>query len=283
MQNLKSVIHAYSFDTTKAGDRAAYDELCAKLKGLGLDCFETHGGASHYMPKLDGVTVELETTHLFSNQWNTAPIEGVSDKGLRVFDWAQDYRPNGCSTRKRGHWIEQTAEMKAARENTVCCGYCGKQEPSAKGLVFCPHCLDSEYLTLDTLHLLRMLPTSLHNPNRGKLTAAEHEWLYPQFKSAQLHGTTERGKARIAKARKDLVIERDKAIYQATTKHDGMIWLLDKGLKIDNVIYYTHTDRFSFGWRQAVDDGVVSEILEIISEFPFNYEIKCADGRMLSN
>jgi len=55
------------------------------------------------------------------------------------------------------------------------------------------------------------------------------------------------------------------------------------GIKIDNCIYYSHTDRFSFGWRSPVSAEVVSEILNVISEFPFLYEIKCDDGKTLQN
>lgn len=282
MQTIKAVMHAYNFDTTKADEKAAYNELKAKLSAMGLTCFEAHGGGSYYLPNLDGATVELETKHLFNNQWNTAPIAGVSDKGLRVFDWAQDYRPYGSPTLKRGHWIEQTADMKSARDNTVACGYCGKQEPAAKGLTFCPHCIDSEYLTADTLHLTRMQYVSSKG-DRAKLSAAEHEWLYPQFKAAQLHGTTERGKARIAKQRADLIKERDAAIEKANAKFDGITWLMDNGLNVDNVIYYDHTQRFSFGWRKPISADMVSEILAVISEFPFLYEIKCEDGKTLSN
>lgn len=36
--------------------------------------------------KLAGQEVEVETEYLFSDQYNTPPIEGISDIGLRIFD-----------------------------------------------------------------------------------------------------------------------------------------------------------------------------------------------------
>lgn len=59
-----------------------------------------------------------------------------------------------------------------------------------------------------------------------------------------------------------------------------MIWLLDHGLPLDNVIYYSHTDKFGFGWRSPVSPEVKSKILDLMSEFPFNYEITATDGKL---
>lgn len=58
-------------------------------------------------------------------------------------------------------------------------------------------------------------------------------------------------------------------------------WLLDHGISIENVIYYSHTDTFCFGWRDKCGAEFVGQVLEVISEFPYPYEIKCADGRKL--
>src|SRR5215472_14446345 len=136
---LQTIFHAYRFDLDNATERTAWEALKAKLTAEGLEVFETWGGkGSHYQPELDGRILELETAHLFDNQWNTAPIEGHTDKGLRVFDWAKDYPIDFSPNIARGHWLEQTAEMREVRRNTVGCGYCGRQEPAAKGYVFCP-------------------------------------------------------------------------------------------------------------------------------------------------
>ena len=284
MSNIKTIFHAYSFNLNNADEAAAWEALKASLKASHPRCMESHGGDSHFVKfeKLDGQMIELETTHLFENQWNTAPMDGHN--GYRVFDWALDYNPYGNSKLKRGHWLEQTAEMQAVRDNTTKCGYCGKQEPAQKGYVFCPHCLDSEYLKQSDLYLLRMVAVSADKPHRKfpPLTEAESAYLLPLYKDAQLHGSTVRGKVRIAAKRADLQKKFDSAINNAHVEFEGFTWLMDRGISTDNVIYYSHTGRFGFGWRSPVDEGLKDLLLEAISEFPFPYDIKCADGKTLS-
>ena len=163
MTTIKTRIFSYSFDISKPEDAAAYAALCEKLKAVQPRQMKSHdGGKSSYykaaFDKPEGVEITLETKHLFTNQWNTAAIEGVSEKGLRVFDWAEDYMLSGgaygsaysAKYHKRGHYLEQTPEMAEIRRNTCKCRYCGKQEPAQKGYVFCPHCIDSEYLKMAT-------------------------------------------------------------------------------------------------------------------------------------
>lgn len=280
---MQTIIHSYHFDVRNAADKAAYKDLCAKLKAQKLKRFCTWGNGSHYMPDIDGRTITLETESLFDNQWNTAPIDGVSESGLRVFDWAEDYPINFNKSIKRGHYLEQTAEMREVRRNTCKCGYCGKQEPAAKGYVFCPHCLDSEYLKESDLRLTRMVPVRDTNKPRAPLTEAEKAHLLPLYRDAQINGSTARGKARIAKKRADVQREYQQTIAQAAEKRDAATWIMDNapGL-LENWIYYTHTGRHCFGWRKPLDECLLSDLLEKVSEFPFSYDIKCADGRTLS-
>jgi len=283
MSTIKTIIHAYKFNTKNADEAAAWGKLKSSLKASHPHCMHSHGGKLHYMPEFDNKTLELETEHLFSNQWNTAPI-GNSNIGLRVFDWALDYEPNRNKYVMQGHYLEQTDEMREARRNRMACGYCGKQEPAQKGYVFCHHCLDSEYLKSTELHLLRMQTVDAPFPaKRAPLAEAESAHLLPLYKHAQLHGNSARGVARIAAERLSLVKSRDEAINHANIEHDGFIWCLNRGLKTDDLIYYKHTGRFCFGWRSnGVDLSILSEILDAISEFPFPYDIICADGRKLS-
>lgn len=41
-----------------------------------------------------------------------------------------------------------------------------------------------------------------------------------------------------------------------------------------NAIYYTHTQRWGFGWRKPLDAAAHSALLDVISEFPGDYDIK---------
>jgi hypothetical protein len=118
---------------------------------------------------------------------------------------------------------------------------------------------------------------------RAPLSEAEKAYLLPLYKEAQLHGNTERDKKRIAKRRADVESKYARETRDAKTEHDGMLWLMDHGLRTDNVIFYSHTGRFGFGWRSPVDPETLSAILDLISEFPFDYDIVCADGRKLSS
>lgn len=222
----------------------------------------------------------IETAHLFADQWNTAPIEGASKNGLRVHQWVEWDYPNKHI--REGYWIELSDEIKELLRNTHVCGYCGKQEPAQKGYTFCPHCIDSEYLTASDLHLTRMVSIADSNKARAPLSDAEKAHLLPLYRDAQINRATVRGKARIEKARVDTQKQYDKAVASAQAERAGALWTIDNvpGL-LGNWIYYSHTDKHCFGWRVPLDAGVVETLLEKISEFPGAYEIKCADGRTL--
>lgn len=280
METLETILHAYCFNIRKPEEKAAYASLRRDLSAAGLRCFCTHGSGSHYRPDLAG-PVTLETKHLFANQWNTAPIpcakdKAVAEKGARVFDWAEDYNSQlgAPPDIKRGHWLEQTAEMREIRRNTVVCGYCGAQEPAAKGYVFCPHCLDSVYLKETDLFLLRMRAVD-DTSARPPLTQAEAEHLIPLYRKAQVEGSTARGRARAAKVRLDAEADYERAIENAEAKRAGKLWLCDRapGL-LENWIYYVHTGRSCFGWRRAFAPAEADRIRALLTDFPGAYDVK---------
>lgn len=272
-RTITTTLHAYCFDIRKPDQAAAYAKLRKRLTALGLKCFETHGGASHYRPDLAG-SVELETAHLFDNQWNTAPIlraqtTGAADRGARVFDWAQDFNsaigaPKGI---KRGHWLEQTPEMAEIRRNTLKCGYCGHLEPAAAGSVFCSHCIDSEYLTEDDVRkgAVRMVPIDAGTGNWRALTEAEAAHWIPQYRKAQVEGSTVRGRARLAAARADIAETYRRQIEAAEHERAGKTWICDNapGL-LANYIYYPHSAEHCFGWRKPL--GLAER--EALTAFP---------------
>lgn len=282
-----TIVHVYRFDIgsdrwrnveKQAGERAAYEELCAKLSGMGLRKMETRGGFGAternfrgIVRQLSGKEIEVETDYLFDDQINTAPIPGVSEQGLRLHDWKEEVFDNPDI--KEGQWLEQTESLVRARRETLKCGYCGKQEPIASGLTFCPHCIDSEYLTLDKLHLTRLLPVAHDDRTREPLTTAEKVEREPLYLNAQIHGATERGRARVERTRKRLEEEYQRDTATARTKRDGLVWLMDRGFNTDNVIYYSHTDTFSVGWRRPLSDDEIAAWLDIMVEFPFRYQL----------
>jgi len=279
---MQTTLTSYYFDTRNREEAAAYKELAAHLLKTNGECFETHGGkGSHYNAAWrDGVPVALETKYLFNNQWNTAP-GGVAGN-RRVFDWAQDYPINFSQHIKRGHYLEITPEMQAARDHTVTCGYCGHQEPDTAAASFCPKCIGSEYLEEKNLPLTRLQPVS-SKAARQPLTDGEAAILIPRWREAQGLGKRAREGAALSKRRQNIAQLIPKAeakaavdIEAARTETAALTWLMDAGYRdIENVIYYTHTGRFGFGWRKPLDAAEHSALLDILgAEFPFDYDIK---------
>jgi hypothetical protein len=89
----------------------------------------------------------------------------------------------------------------------------------------------------------------------------------------------DRKAVKLAEIKKDLEIN----CAKLRAEYDGKKWLLEHDQDLSNWIYYTHTKTFCLGWRNPAKEHEVSSFLDIASEFPYNYEIKCADGRKLSN
>lgn len=274
MNVVKTRIHTYQFYRDRRAEYVALAEQLAKTNG---ECFCTWNGAgSHCLGDLvDGAEVWLETEFLWGNQWNTSE-DSPAMPGHRVFDWAEDYDLHRSGTRQ-GHWLEITDEMREIRNSTVKCGYCGHQQPDTPAWistqVFCDRCMDSPYLTEANLHLLRLKPIS-DTRSPAPLTDEERAFLLPIYKEAQIHGSTERGKARLAKQRADILSKAEETIANAQAERDGMLWLMDRGVSIDNVIFYNHTGKFGFGWRKPITGEVRDALLEELREFPYDYEVK---------
>jgi hypothetical protein len=279
---MKTKIHYYYFRLGEPAEAKKWSELQAKLLALGYGPGRHHAWGSTTGPsdRNETVEVEIEPACLFDNQWNT-----TTD---RVFDWYQYYEVNRANL-ARGHWLELTDEMRAARAQTLKCGYCGKHygplHAPAPENGFCDACLDSPYLKEKDLPLLRLRSLDQERSengqyaNRPELTKAEREMLLPKYIERQTTGTDSRAKARRDKQRLDVLNEYEKDTARATTERDGKLWLWDKGIDLDNVIFYNHTGRFCFGWRSPVSAAVESKLLDVLSEFPFSYEIKSETGR----
>lgn len=218
--------------------------------------------------------VWLDTAHLFSNQWNTH-ADSPTNPNTRVFDWHGAYDPrNGRNEYPSGHYLIVTDEMRVIRNNTYKCGYCGKY--SSRDDVFCKRCLGSEYLSEGDLDLLRLMPVSFDG-SRAPLTGEELATLKPLYLAAQLKAAdvrTEEERHAVIKKRDAAIKKRDAAIAKAQAECDGMIWLMDNGIKTDNCIYYDHTGVFCFGWRRGLCDDEKAQLTEALADFPAKYELK---------
>lgn len=261
---MKTTVRTYHVFTDTPEGAKQWQELKSRLEKTNGKCFESWGNGYHYQEGLDGKTVDLNAAHVFDNQWTA---EGVN---IRLFDWALDFEPYGNKHLKQGHYLEITQEMRDLRDNTYTCGYCGYQELGSTR-AFCPKCIGSQYLKAEDLRLTRMLPVS-SKAKRAELTDEERAELMPLYVQAQ---TAQDNKA-IIKERERVIAKHAKTTADATTERDACLWLLDRGLRTDNVIYYTHTNRFCFGWRSPLSGELLSRTLDILAEFPYDYDIKKA-------
>ena len=295
---LKTELVTYSFDLSIPGAKEAWEQFKAE-RAKGPSCygpvyhdFKTLSGApiqvtfdtGYYSELREAVTLDCGEglKNLFDNQWNAE----TAGNRVRVFDWflqAYASKPYGAGQKespshiRRGHYLVQTDEMRELRRITNKCGYCGHREAAARGLVFCDKCVSSSNLKTENLHLLRMQSFDT-TAERGPLSKSETDYLLPLYLAAQAKGNK-------AKAEKDMLEraeKRDKAIANAWREYNGFAWCVKHGVNIDNLIYYTHSEKFSFGWRDnGLSESVADHLLSVISEFPFAYEIKRDHGPKL--
>jgi hypothetical protein len=300
METVNTILYAYTFETDKHVDREAYAALVKRLRAQGLRMFKSHGGAgdthSAVGRKLDGQTIALETAHLYDNQWNSAPIPGINEQGVRLFDWAENAiwlgnREN--KTLKTGYYLEQTPGMIAARAERVACRYCGKQYQAPTAPTFCTACRGSPYLTEKDLPLLRLVPVSTPFGTRiAPLTDEEREELMRSYTAEQITGRAARDaaereaiRAKVAGKIAEATRKADRLIRSARVEQHGLEWLLARDMYglIDNVIFYNHTGRFGFGWRKPLDKARTDALLDAISEFPYPYDIETEHRGRLSS
>jgi len=79
---------------------------------------------------IQGMTIEVETKYLWGDQFNTAPIEGISDCGLRILDFKgeksiieeiiDDARPGRAKCGNCGHYLHENDLIGDP------CWWCGK-------------------------------------------------------------------------------------------------------------------------------------------------------------
>jgi len=273
-ETIKTEISFYEFDISIPTERERYNKLVKTLKAKGLKVFdtyqtgdyETHKAFNDKIKSLVKTGVELETKHIFNNQWNTSK----KSHDLRVMDWAEAIYPN--KDLKRGYYLTLSDEIKELRKNSFKCGWCGKQYYK-KHPIFCYECLGSEYLKKDYLKLLRVRGV-LNETKTPELTEKELNTLTPLFIKYQIEGNTKRDKARIKQKRERLLKDKDTTIKNARAEYEGFIWLMDRGINTENIIYYDHKSIFSVGWRKALSFEEEQEFKKVLKDFPFKFELK---------
>ena len=95
--------------------------------------------------------------------------------------------------------------------------------------------------------------------------------IYKQYKVLRIAKRLEDLKKRQADTLKKIKmdIENSKKEFAAFT------WLIDHDIDTDNCIYYSHTDIFSFGWRQKISNR--DELQTVLKNFPYKWEFHKGD------
>jgi hypothetical protein len=291
MAKLQTVIHCYYFDTNTPAGAAAWAQFRRQRIASGA---RIHGPVFHTRGPGDlssdnGATVTLDTgenhVNLFDNQWSASFPDG---RAARLFDWlleAEHPRAGAPAGIKRGHWLELTPDMVALRQNTATCGYCGHKMPTAEAPAFCPKCIGSQYLKPTELHLTRMLPVSTgFGAKRAPLTEAEQAERIPAYNEARREGMRTQEGQRLSKFRAEINAKHESKVRNATRERDGFAWLIDHdlgGIAMDNALFYSHTGRFGFGWREKLSDALAAEFMGKLSDegFPFPYDVETVGGK----
>jgi len=302
MKTLPATIVPYRIDTSTAKGTAAYKELQDRLLARGFrpmnvnldgNYSQTTADSHKFVETIDAITkaggrVEIETKHLFADQWNTAPQpEYGSDKGLRIHQWCRfEYRNRHM---QHGYYVELSPELSELVSKTLVCGYCGTQyapgtpRSASHPVQFCESCIGSPYLKQSDLYLTRLRPVSAERirNDRPPLSTEESAVLVPAF--AQ----------RLAKANVILVAKKKAQIERnfelASEERTAAHWILDHfgPALLDNYIFYSHKEppkaRHCFGWRIPLSNDEVSFVLDKISEFPYAYQLKTESRGVLES
>mgnify|MGYP006370776307 CR=1 FL=1 len=269
-KTIETVLHYYRFDISNPAEAEQYKALCASLKAQGLKVFDSiaQNHSKFYKEQiqpLNGQPVQLETEHLFNNQWNTTPIEG-SKNGLRVFDWSEPIYPNRKI--KEGMYLDQTPEMVSIRKETYKCNYCGKNYHKPEQ-AFCTACLGSEFLTPDNFPLLALTPICKEYRDK-KEPVIIPEAIIKEYNERQKESRT----ARLKKQQDNKLASIQADIESSKIEYDAFKWLIDRDMNFDNVIYYSHSKEFCFGWRNSLSDLDKAELKTALESFPYPYKLK---------
>ena len=248
-------LHAYG---PISAHSAEYKDLRAKLKEYPrFRVWEYPAGAK----RIKSGSYKISTKHLFANQ-------SVTLENVRIFDFVDYSRAPDTADIRYGHYIADLTALNAAREIQCACGYCGYRADNATG-VWCPKCRGSEYLTPKDYPLLQMLPvrttlTRETQPPADVLTQIRHEQGINTAKR-----TEKRIKAKFEKLKQDMKDAQTEADFLRLCISRGVV-----GFALDNLIYYPHSDTFTFGWRDRLTEDQAQEIRAALADVQTCYTIE---------
>ena len=202
----------------------------------------------------------VETNHLFNNQSNTV-------EGFRIFDFADYSRDPQTQRTRYGHYIVDVSELDAARDKRAQCGYCGYSEDDATGQ-WCAKCRASEYLEPAQYSLLAMLPVS--SKARRKIEPPTD--VLADIEAKQKAATIKRVADQIETRKLAL----EQKVLDSEYEAEFITLCADRGLGrvvLDNLIYYTHTNKLTFGWRKPLSVPQRDAIRETLADVWHLYDV----------
>lgn len=265
---MKTTITGYRFDTNNPEEAKQYNDLVDRLKATPgrAPVFGVIDG-THVMPS-NPAEIELATDFITNNQWNTSD-SSKNYPSTRVFDWYENIAPNARNY-KHGHYLEITPEMIALRLDTKKCGYCGKHYFLTEQ-TYCTACIGSEYLQESNLDLLQLLPAGSDLRVKRKLSDKDYadlQGLWLEAQTSIVSQKLDRFKAKIKQGHSD-------AIRKANVEYDGYLKLILIDTPASKAIFYSHTEKFTFGWQSELDMNVAEAILKKVKKANFPYLVDC--------
>ena len=203
----------------------------------------------------------LDLSHVFSNQYNT-------DK-FRVFELHDPLTvgPRGsCVPTCYGYYIEQGIDaIRAYQSKLSVCGYCGVQYHNTKEK-YCLKCVGSEYLTEKDYSLLVLRNIRAKNCPTVKLPPEMIQLINDEQKKSRT--------AKLIKQKAEKLRRLEQDIADAETEHKAFKWLIDRDMDFENVIYYSHTKQFCFGWRNPIGSTDAISLKKKLKGFPYTFDVK---------
>ena len=210
---------------------------------------------------------EIEEKHLFSNQYNTKGKDGHN--GYRIFEYCEKLSNIDCKKMQSGYYIfKGIEEIRELQARTKVCGYCGAQYVDQK-IEWCNQCLGSEYLEIDNLPLLFLVNV------RDKWGFDRSNVVIPADMLEEMKARQQVArKIRLQKEQEQKKESLAQGVIDAEKERKAFTWLIDQDLDYKNVIYYSHTGIFCFGWRDSIPEDKRADLHRILAGFPYTYEIK---------
>lgn len=216
-----------------------------------------------------GEVLEVETAHLFADQFNIAPVTGADLDRMKeklLTEWGADlYRQrmssnttdeskavealSGSGIRLTQNYIVNVFDDE--RPARYACGYCGAQttDPAATGY-WCNKCVGSEHLEAANLGMLQLVPIMERKRGRAPVTVPDelkalHESERVRLRTVWESKEHERRAGRLAKFLADQAQEHAK-IDRKTAVISALYAAGIDAVKLGTV-YYSHNDTAQIG------------------------------------